>query len=130
MKILLIDDDEALTTILETAFKKAGFQITISHTGADGIDKAKLGGYDIILLDQVLTDISGNDVLKAIKAYQEARDIPVLILSNFSQQELVNQALELGAVDYVFKYQVEPSDVIEKIKQITEKHEIGKEDQV
>ncbi len=128
MKILLIDDDEALTTVLETAFKKTGFQTTISHTGADGIDKAKLGGFDIILLDQVLTDISGNDVLKAIKAYEQARNIPVLILSNFSQQELVNQALELGAVDYVFKYQVEPTDIIEKIKQITEKHEI-KEDQ-
>ncbi len=124
MKILLIDDDEALTTVLETAFKKAGFETAVSHTGADGIGKAKLGGHDIILLDQVLTDISGNEILKTLKSDENTKNTPVLILSNFSQQELVNQALDLGAIDYVFKYQVEPSDVVSKIKQITQKHEI------
>jgi DNA-binding response OmpR family regulator len=127
MKLLLIDDDETITTILETAFKKAGFESVVSHTGEDGIAKARAGSFDIILLDQVLTDISGNEVLKTLKSDEKTKNIPVLVLSNFSQQELVKQALELGAVDYVFKYQVEPSDLIDKIKKLTEKHEEIKE---
>jgi DNA-binding response OmpR family regulator len=127
MKILLIDDDEAITTILTTAFKKAGLETVVSHTGEDGISKAGADKFDVILLDQVLTDMSGNEVLRILKNDDKTKTTPVLILSNFSQKELVNQALELGAVDYVFKYQVEPSDIINKIKKMTEPHEEVKE---
>jgi DNA-binding response OmpR family regulator len=123
MKILLIDDDEAITTILTTAFKKAGLETVVSHTGEDGVSKAGADSFDVILLDQVLTDISGNEVLRILKNDDKTKNIPVVILSNFSQKELVDQALELGAIDYVFKYQVEPQDVINKLRVITEKKE-------
>lgn len=127
MKILLIDDDEAITTVLTTAFKNAGIETVVSHTGEDGVSKAGVDTFDVILLDQVLTDMSGNEVLRILKNDDKTKHIPVLILSNFSQKELVNQALELGAADYVFKYQVEPTDIIEKLKKMTEKHEENKE---
>jgi DNA-binding response OmpR family regulator len=127
MKLLLIDDDEAITTVLTTAFNKAGFETVVSHTGEEGVSKAGADNFDIILLDQVLTDISGNEVLRILKNDEKTKNIPVLILSNFSQRELVDQALELGAVDYVFKYQVEPSDIIAKIKRLTENPPAGGE---
>jgi DNA-binding response OmpR family regulator len=123
MKVLLIDDDEAITTVLATAFKKAGLETIVSNTGEDGVSKAGAGNFDAILLDQVLTDISGNEVLRILKNDDKTKNIPVLILSNFSQKELVDQALQLGAIDYVFKYQVEPSDIIDKIKKLAEKRE-------
>ncbi len=116
MKILLIDDDEALTTIFTAALTKEGFQVVAVNTGQEGIDKATTETPDLILLDQVLPDFSGNDILKQLKLDEKTKNIPVIILSNFSQEELVKEAINQGAVDYVFKYQVEVKDVIEKIK--------------
>jgi DNA-binding response OmpR family regulator len=117
MKILLIDDDEDFVHIFETALAKEGFQTVAGGTGEDGLAKATAEKPDLILLDQVLPDISGNDVLKRLKADEQTKAIPVILLSNFSQEELVKVALEQGAVDYVFKYQVEPKDVVNKVKQ-------------
>lgn len=116
MKILLIDDDEALTTIFTAALSKEGFQVVAAATGQEGIDKTTAEAPDLILLDQVLPDFSGNDILKQVKSDKKTKNIPVIILSNFSQEELVKEAINAGAADYVFKYQVEPKDVIEKIK--------------
>lgn len=117
MKVLLIDDDEDLMNIFTASLTKEGFQSMYELTGATGIEKAKLEKPDIILLDQVLPDMSGNDILKALKTDEATKAIPVILLSNFSQEELVKGALEQGAIDYLFKYQVEPKDVINKVKQ-------------
>lgn len=118
MKILLIDDDEALTTVFTAALTKEGFQVLAVHTGQEGIDKAKIETPNLILLDQVLPDLSGNEILKQLKAGDKTKNIPVIILSNFSQEELVKEAIDQGAADYVFKYQVEPKDVIQKVKSV------------
>lgn len=117
MKILLIDDDEDLMTIFSTTLKKEGFDTVVQNTGEGGLSKAKEEKPDLILLDQVLPDVSGNDVLKTLKTQEETKSIPVILLSNFSQEELVKGAIDQGAIDYLFKYQVEPKDVVEKVKE-------------
>lgn len=117
MKVFLIDDDENLVTIFSAALAKEGFQTAFALTGEDGLAKVKLEKPDAILLDQVLPDMSGNDILKALKADEETKAIPVILLSNFSQEELVKGAIDAGAVDYLFKYQVEPKDVVVKVKE-------------
>lgn len=117
MKVLLIDDDEDLVNIFSAALNKESFQTIFDLTGEEGLTKAKTEKPDIILLDQVLPDMSGNDVLKALKSDEETKNIPVILLSNFSQEELVKGAIDQGAVDYLFKYQVEPKDVVRKIKE-------------
>jgi len=116
MKILLIDDDESLLTVYSTAFKKEGFETVTALNGQEGLEKSREPGINLILLDQVLPDISGNEILKTLKQTPETKEIPVIILSNFSQEELVKQAVDEGAVDYVFKYQVELSDIVKKVK--------------
>jgi CheY-like chemotaxis protein len=117
MKVLFIDDDEDLINIFSAALIKEGFEVASSLTGEEGIAKAKSEKPNVILLDQVMPDMSGNDVLKTLKENPETKDIPVILLSNFSQEELVKGALDRGAVDYLFKYQVEPKDVILKVKE-------------
>ena len=117
MKVYFIDDDEDLITIFSSALVREGFETAYSLTGAEGLEKVKTEKPNIILLDQVLPDMAGNDVLKALKADPETKDIPVILLSNFSQGELVKGAIDQGAVDYLFKYQVEPKDVIAKVKE-------------
>jgi PleD family two-component response regulator len=85
--------------------------------GGEGVSKAKSEKPDIILLDQVLPDMAGNDILKVLKADPATQAIPIILLSNFSQPELVKGAIDQGAVDYLFKYQVEPKDVVLKVKE-------------
>lgn len=117
MKVLIIDDDETLSAVFEAALQKNGFETVFSLNGKGGIDKARLEKPDLILLDEVLPDISGNEVLKTLKMDAQTQNIPVIILSNFSQEELVKEAINNGAMDYVFKYQVEPLDLVSKVKQ-------------
>jgi len=117
-KLLLVDDDQALCTVLTTAIKKAGYDISAVFDGKSGLEKAKSEKPDLILLDQVLPDIAGNEVLKTLKADSETKDIPVAMLSNFGQNELVHEAMQNGAVDYILKYQVEPQDLIKKVKEL------------
>ena len=117
MKVLIVDDDENLSAVFETALQKSGLETVFSINGKGGIDKARLEKPDLILLDQVLPDISGNEVLKTLKTDSQTQNIPVIILSNFSQEELVKEAINNGAMDYIFKYQVEPADLVSKVKQ-------------
>jgi PleD family two-component response regulator len=116
MKILIVDDDETLSIVFSTTFKKNGFDTVLALNGKTGIDKAKTEKPDLIFLDQILPDISGNEILKILKLDPETQNIPVIILSNFSQEELVKEAINNGAKDYVFKYQVEPIDLVLKAK--------------
>ena len=124
-KILLIDDDEALGAVFTATLTKSGFQSVFVTTGQAGLEKAKSEKPDLILLDQVLPDIQGNEVLKTLQSDSLTQNIPVIVLSNFSQAELVKEAINLGAKDYVFKYQAEPADVVNKIKETLKINESG-----
>lgn len=119
MKVLIIDDDEALSAIFATAMQKDGIQVVTAANAKSGLDKAKTEKPDLILLDQILPDIAGNDVLKILKEDQQTQPIAVAMLSNFGQNELVKEAINAGAVEYILKYQIEPQDLVNRVKGIT-----------
>lgn len=118
MKILLVDDDQAILTVFETALKKEGFEVASAQDGKTGLEKAKTEKPDLILLDQILPDMKGNDLLKTLKQDLITQKIPVAILSNFGQNELVQEAINAGAIDYILKYQVGTNDLTEKVKEL------------
>lgn len=118
MKILIIDDDTALATIFQDALKKGGFSTVHAADGRSGIDKAKTEKPDFILCDQVLPDMNGNEILKTLKADPTTKTIPIAMLSNFGQNELVQEAINHGALDYILKYQVEPNELIAKVNEL------------
>lgn len=115
MKILLIDDDQDLSTVFSTALKKAGFEVVLAATGEDGLAKAKSENPNLILLDQILPDLKGNEVLKKLKEEAQTQNIPIALLSNFGQNELIQEAISQGAADYILKYQIEPEDLVSKV---------------
>ena len=71
MKVLIVDDDENLGAIFETALQKSGLETVFALNGKSGIDKTRSEKPDLVLLDQVLPDISGNEILKTLKADSE-----------------------------------------------------------
>lgn len=124
MKILLVDDDEALLMVFATALKKHGYDVVTAPNGQIGLEKAKTEKPDMIFLDQVLPDIQGNEILKTLKDDLETKAIPVAMLSNFGQNELIQEAINTGATDYILKYQIEPDDLDTKIKELTKVSQI------
>jgi CheY-like chemotaxis protein len=116
MKVLIIDDDEAMIGIWSTVLKKESIEVLTAGSGKLGIELAQKNIPDFILLDQIITDMKGNDVLKQLKSNPITAPIPVALVSNYSEPEMMHEAIESGAVDYILKYQIDPSDLANKIK--------------
>lgn len=115
MKILLIDDEEAILEVFKQALQQdPTFEVITALTGNEGMDQAKKEHPDAIFLDQVLPDMNGNQALEMLKADPDTKHIPIAILSNFNQDTLVQNAMKMGASDYILKYQIAPNDLVEK----------------
>lgn len=114
-KVLIVDDELAVASVFETALKTAGFDVKIAGDGTNGISLAQTEPFDVILLDQMLPDQSGNEVLKTIRADGVNTKTPISMLSNFSNDVTVNEAKSLGAQDYIMKYEVSPDQLIGKV---------------
>ena len=119
-KILLVDDELDTATVFETVLKQGGYEVTIASNGQGALSSAKTAPFDLILLDQMMPDMSGNDVLKTMKEDPVIKNIPVAMLTNFSHDELVKEALNRGAIDYILKYQISHEDLLKKVKGILE----------
>lgn len=100
-KVLIIDDEEDITDILDTVLKREGFSnIFIANNGKDGIELFKKVNPDIVLLDIMLPDISGYDVFNELRKYSK---LPILFIS--AKTEEVDRLLgfAIGADDYITK---------------------------
>ena len=115
IKILVVEDEHFLLNFYESKLEQSGFKPIRAAGGADGIRLAKSKLPNLILLDILMPDVDGYEVLRQVKAYKKTRDIPVLIFSNLSQRAEVKKGLALGAVEFVVKADVVPDEIIEKI---------------
>jgi DNA-binding response OmpR family regulator len=117
MKILLIEDDKFLRTVLEKKLSAEGFEVVSAIDGDEALEKIISDKPDIILLDIILPKKSGFLVLENIKKDPEFKKVPVFIISNLGQEEDTKKGLSLGAVEYFIKAKVSLDDVVKKIKE-------------
>src|SRR6202171_1171794 len=101
MRVLLIEDDSAMSRSIELMLATEGFNVYTTDLGEEGLDLGKLYDYDIILLDLNLPDMHGYDVLRKLRVAKVST--PVLILSGISEMDSKVRALGFGADDYVTK---------------------------
>jgi len=101
MRILLIEDDPATSKSIELMLGHANFNVYTTDLGEEGIDLAKLYDYDLILLDLVLPDINGYDVLRQLRVARI--DTPILILSGETDTDNKMRGFGSGADDYLTK---------------------------
>jgi len=116
--ILLIEDDPFLIDIYTTKLKESGFSVEVATNGEEGIIKAEEAKPNLIVLDIVLPQIDGWEILKKIKQDENLKKIPVIILSNLGQKSEVEKGIKLGAAKYLIKAHYTPSEVIEEIKKV------------
>jgi two-component system cell cycle response regulator CtrA len=101
MRVLLIEDDKAIAQAIELMLKSESFNVYVTNLGEEGLDLGKLYDYDIILLDLNLPDVSGFQVLRALRIAKV--NTPILILTGLGAVQDKVRALGFGADDYLTK---------------------------
>ena len=114
-KILFVDDDQHIVQLYSAVFSKAGFNFSTASNGLEAIEKAGTEKPDLLLLDIMLPDLNGLEVLKKLKQNPQTADITVWMLTNLPEQMNEETAQSYGASDYLVKSAYTPKQVISKI---------------
>ncbi|MCB1530866.1 MAG: response regulator transcription factor [Rhodospirillales bacterium] len=101
MRVLLVEDDSSTAKSIELMLKSEGYVIDATDLGEDGLEIGKLYDYDIIVLDLMLPDMDGYEVLKRLRAANI--ETPILILSGLTEMDNKIKGLGFGADDYLTK---------------------------
>ncbi|MEM9012632.1 MAG: phosphate regulon transcriptional regulator PhoB [Pseudomonadota bacterium] len=102
-KVLIVEDEEALSQLLSYNLSKEGFDVAMATDGEEGLIAVDEEKPDIVLLDWMLPNVSGIEICRQIRARTETREIPVIMLTARGEEEDRIRGLEIGADDYVTK---------------------------
>jgi DNA-binding response OmpR family regulator len=116
-KILIIEDNEDLNKMFKTAFEAKNFEVEISLNGMDGITKAAAFRPDLILLDIMMPQMDGYEVLQAIKNNTSLETI-VVVNTNLDQKKDEEKALQMGASYFYRKSEFTPFEIVDKVEAI------------
>lgn len=109
--VLFIEDDPTVAQMYRLKLELDGYRVVMAKDGEEGLRMASELRPDIIFLDIRLPKRDGFAVLEAIRNDPETQDIPVVILSNYGERDLVERGLRLGAQEYLIKSQTTPADL-------------------
>lgn len=125
-KILVVEDDPFLSDIYNTKLKQSGFEVDLALTGEECLQKIAANRYDLMILDIVLPQVDGWEILSRIKEMREQKSNPnleglkIIVLSNLGQKEEIRKGLDLGADGFMIKAHFTPSEVAEEINKTLE----------
>jgi DNA-binding response OmpR family regulator len=111
VRVLFVEDDPAVAQMYRLKLELDGYAVEIATDGELAVAKAMAEPPDIVFLDIRLPKLDGLGVLEALRAQRQTRQIPVVILSNYSEGELIERGLKLGALEYLIKSQTTPAKV-------------------
>lgn len=115
-KILLIEDDSFISQMYAMKFKQTNFDFLVARDGVKGLELAKKEKPDLVLLDIILPEIDGFEILRRLKEDPLLQAIPVVLLTNLGQQENIQKGVAMGAKDYIIKAHYTPQEVVEKVQ--------------
>lgn len=116
--ILVVEDEVPLLEVLSDELTKQGYVVLQSRNGAEGYRTAIDSKPDLILLDIVMPVLDGINTLKKLRSDEIGKQIPVILLTNLSDSDKVNEALQLGAYQFIVKSDWKMEDVVKKVKEI------------
>jgi CheY-like chemotaxis protein len=117
-KILIIEDDPLMTRLYQKVFKFEGYNVEVASNGKKGLEKVESFKPTLILLDIMMPEMNGLEVLAKLKANDETKKIPVVVLTNLAGTQDAETAIAKGAVKYIIKSEHEPKEVVKMIKGI------------
>ncbi len=111
VRVLLVEDDESVAEMYKLKLELDGYQVHVISDGESAVRAAQADPPDMIFLDVRLPKMDGLEVLQALRQDDRTKHLPVVILSNYGEQELVDRGLKLGALEYLIKSQTTPGRV-------------------
>lgn len=124
--ILIVEDEEATAEMYATNFKQAGYEVDISHDGLLGFEKMVTEQPALVLMDIVMPGLSGMEVVEKAKHEHSTQNIPIVMLTNYSDSVELKNAMRQGAVDYIIKSDTTPKQVVEKVQKYLQPQDLKK----
>ena len=118
-KILCVEDNPDTQRMLSFLLTQAGYEVITADDGLQGIQKAKAWRPALILMDMMMPRMSGVEAVRRLRKLKVTKDIPILMLSAYQEQALIDEAIQAGADDYLIKT-VLPDDLTDIIDRYLE----------
>ena len=116
-KILIIEDDTFTRDAYVEVLADAGFSVTQASDGQIGLEFARRGGFDLVLLDMMLPKIDGLGILRGLKNEPpKIANGPIILLTNLSHDPILRLAQDLGVTEHIIKSDIDPGQLVEKVK--------------
>lgn len=115
-KIAIIEDDQAISQMYRFKFEAEGYSVETAENGKLGLQLAESVKPDIILLDLMMPEMTGDKMLALMRATDWGKDIKVIILTNMGEQEVPQSVRDLGVMDVILKADMTPRQVAELVK--------------
>ena len=116
-RVLVVDDDPVIQKLLKVNFEMEGYEVLSAADGAEGLDQAKSGRPDVIILDVMMPKMNGLEVLAALKAETGTESVPVILLSAKAQAGDVQAGLDAGADEYLTK-PFDPLELLDRVSKL------------
>ena len=117
-KILIVEDDQFTVKLYTNLLSDAGFSVVNTPIAGEALEMAKREKPDLMILDLMLTDGNGFDVIKQIRQESGLKNIPIITLSNLGQETDINEAIKKGSNKYFVKSNTRFEEVVEAVKQL------------
>jgi CheY-like chemotaxis protein len=123
VRVLLVEDDAALAQMYRVKLERDGYVVRMAGDGEEALELIADELPDLIFLDIRLPKMDGMTLLERLRAAPRTRNIPVVIVSNYSEEELVSRGLQLGALEYLVKSQTTPGQLSQGVREWTRPYE-------
>jgi len=112
MKVLCVEDERFISELYERAMKKAGYEVVVVRTGTEGLKEAKTDKYDVVLLDIMIPEMLGIEVLERLRRESPGLKAKIIISTNLEQDEKTRQSIEKQADGYIIKAEITPKELV------------------
>lgn len=116
IRVVYVEDDPFFSSTISQSLTEAGFPTAVAIGGETAVDLVKAEKPELVLLDIVLPKMDGKEVLRRLKADEETKHIPVVVLSNLSAEEHSAELRALGAIEFIVKAMALPATIVERVK--------------
>jgi two-component system response regulator MprA len=120
-KVAIIEDDMAIVQMYRTKFETEGYDVSTAEDGAAGLELIDSFQPDIILLDLMMPNMNGLDMLQRLRSQPNGREAKVVVLTNMGDTETATKVYKMAADDYIVKAEMTPKQVAERVKELLSK---------
>ena len=113
--VLIVEDEQSMQRALKNKLEHAGFVVRTAGDGEEAVKVLQGEAPDLVLLDLIMPKMDGITVLRQMKASDQLRTVPVVILTNLSSGDKVAEAMQLGTFDFLVKANYSLDDVLKKV---------------